>query len=141
MKSTLRLFRITGFILADVMALGLLGFLPMTQAAEQSDIRPTVQEGKIKGSTEATGDIQERGVSKISPRPPYHCSPEAGVCLCVGAANCEQMTRPTPCKRQKFCPGQASTPNQSSLSGNQPQESMGRTSAGTLVICSCRSGP
>jgi len=76
----------------------------------------------------------------MAPLPPYGCSTEAGGCLCVGAANCEQMMQPTPCKKQKFCSGQtASLPPP--LPPQQVPQSMARTSEGNLVIYSCRTGP
>ena len=56
-------------------------------------------------------DVQERGLQNVfvtpSP-PPYSCG--SGVCLCVGQDNCNQMTQPQPCKREKFCLGQTASP-------------------------------
>jgi hypothetical protein len=140
MKSTFVLIRTIVFSLFIVMAWGLVSFVPFAQAAEQPDTLTTVPEETGIGSAKEADPIQNRGIRQIAQAPPYRCSAEAGVCLCVGAANCEQMKKPTPCKRQKFCSGQTA----SSPPPVQPQEvpqSLRRTVEGGLVICSCRSGP
>jgi hypothetical protein len=140
MKSYHVPFRQTVPVIVIVLVWGLAGFAPFAQAADQPEPLTTVQEEQGKGGIEGAGTVQERGVSKMAPLPPYGCSAEAGVCLCVGASNCEHMMQPTPCKRQKFCSGQtASSPPP--LPPQQVPQNMARTSEGTLVICSCRSGP
>jgi hypothetical protein len=94
-----------------------------------------------QGTSGSAGQVQERGVQKLGLLPPYACGAEAGVCMCVGQANCEQMTRPTPCKRPKFCSGQPVAQQPPPLPPQQVPQSMARTTEGSLVICSCRSGP
>lgn len=131
--------RQTMLVIVPMLGWGLAGLVPFAQAADQPEPLTTVQEERGKGGAAEAGNVQERGVIKMAPLPPYGCSAEAGVCLCVGAANCEHMTQPTPCKRPKFCLGQtASSPPP--LPPQQVPQSMARTSEGTLVICSCRSG-
>ena len=127
-------------IVAMVLGVGFVGLVSFAQAADQPEPLTTMQEEQGKGGAEERGNVQERGVIKMAPLPPYGCGAEAGVCMCVGQANCEHMTQPTRCKRPKFCSGQtaASPPP---LPPQQVPQSMARTSEGTLVICSCRSGP
>lgn len=74
------------------------------------EMRATVVHFSRIGKEEATCFTQTRGVIKTAPLPPYRCNAEAGVCLCVGTTNSEQMTQPTPCKRPKFCSGQTASP-------------------------------
>ena len=132
-------FRQTVFGLVAMLVWSFAGFAPFAQALDTPEPLTTVQEEQGKGGAEGAGNVQKRGVVKMAPQA-YGCSTEAGVCLCVGAANCEQMTQPTPCKRPKFCSGQtASSPPP--LPPQQIPQSMARTSEGSLVICSCRSGP
>lgn len=99
-----------------------------------------------KGHPGQVGEVQERGLLRTSVAPPpYACG--SGVCLCVGQANCDQLTQPTPCKRQKFCVGQTASsppplpPQEPLPSAKQPMQSTARTTSGNFVICSCRSGP
>jgi len=132
-------FRQTVPVIVMVLGWGLTGLVPFAQALDKPEPLTTVQEERGKGSAEEARNVQERGVIKMAPLPPYGCSAEAGVCLCVGAANCEQMMQPTPCKRQKFCSGQTAA-SPSPLPPQQVPQSMARTSEGTLVICSCQSG-
>jgi hypothetical protein len=133
-------FRQTVPVIVMVLGWGLAWVVPFGHAADQPEPLTTVQEEQGKGGTVEAGSVQERGVIKMPPLPPYGCSAEAGVCLCVGQANCEHMTQPTPCTRPKFCSGQtASSPPP--LPPQQVPQSMARTSEGNLVICSCRSGP
>ena len=139
MKSYLVPFRQAVPVIVVVLVWSFIGFVPFAQALDTPEPLTTVQEEQGKGGAEGAGNVQERGVVKMAPQA-YGCSAEAGVCLCVGAANCEQMTLPTPCKRPKFCSGQtASSPPP--LPPQQVPQSMARTSEGSLVICSCRSGP
>ena len=127
-------------IVATVLAWGLGGLVPFAQAAEQPDPLTTVQEEQGMGIAEGTGNVQERGLSQLAVAPPYACDPQAGVCLCVGQTNCEQMARPTPCTRQKFCTGQPVAQQPPPLPPQEIPQGMARTSEGTLVICSCQSG-
>lgn len=89
-----------------------------------------------KGDLGKPAEVKERGL----PAPPYSCG--SGVCLCVGQANCDQLTQPTPCKRQKFCLGQTASPPPQELqpSMKQPMQSTARITSGNFVICSCRAG-
>ncbi len=90
-------------------------------------------------------DVQERGLQRgIVPAPPYSCG--SGVCLCVGQDNCNQMTQPQPCKREKFCVGQTASPppplppQEPAISAKQAPSSTARTTSGNFLICSCRAG-
>jgi len=93
---------------------------------------PTFAEEQRK--TGDAGQVQERAVQQ-----PYTCSPDSGVCLCVGQANCDQLTQPKPCKRPKLCLGQ--TAAQSPPPAGQQVPSVSRTITTNLMICSCRSAP
>lgn len=91
-----------------------------------------------------TGAVQERGLqSGAVSAPPYSCG--SGVCLCVGQDNCNQMTQPQPCKREKFCLGQTASPppplppHEPAFAQRKPP-SVARTTTGSILICSCRSG-
>jgi hypothetical protein len=91
------------------------------------------------------GEVKERGLqrSPVPAAPHYHCG--SGVCLCVGQDNCNQMTQPQPCKREKFCLGQTASPPQplppqEPALSQQKMQSTARTSSGSIVICSCRAG-
>ena len=89
-------------------------------------------------------DVQERGLQRgIVPAPPYSCG--SGVCLCVGQDNCNQMTQPQPCKREKYCLGQTASPPpplppQEPAISKQAPPSAARTTSGSFLICSCRAG-
>ena len=89
-------------------------------------------------------DVQERGLQRgIVTAPPYSCG--SGVCLYVGQDNCNQMTQPQPCKREKFCLGQTASPPpplppQEPALAQQQMQSMARTTSGSFLICSCRAG-
>jgi len=61
--------------------------------------------------------------------------------MCLGAANCDRMTQPIPCKRQKMCTGQPDTKGQLDPKSKMGPQSSARTTELNLVICSCRSGP
>ncbi len=88
-------------------------------------------------------EVQERGLQRgLVTAPPYSCG--SGVCLCVGQDNCNQMTQPQPCKREKFCLGQTASPPPP-LPPQQPPskeatQSTARTTSGSFLICSCRAG-
>ena len=92
-----------------------------------------------------SGEVQERGLQRTSVMPPPY-SRGSGVCLCVGQDNCNQMTQPQPCKREKFCVGQTASPppplppQEPLSSAKQPVQSTARTTSGNFLICSCRSG-
>ena len=89
-----------------------------------------------QGTTGDAGQIQERAVLL-----PYTCSADSGVCLCVGQANCDQLTQPKPCKRPKLCLGQPVAQPPPPLPGQQVPQSTARTITTNLMICSCRSAP
>jgi hypothetical protein len=98
-----------------------------------------------KDQSGQVGEVQERGVrgGPMPAAPPYSCG--SGVCLCVGQDNCNQMTQPQPCKREKFCLGQTASPPQplppqEPALSQQKMQSTARTSSGSIVICSCRAG-
>lgn len=140
MKSYRVPFRQTVPTIVMVLGWGLTGLVPFAQALDTPEPLTTVQEEQGKTGAEEAGNVRERGVIKMAVAPPYTCDPQAGVCLCVGQTNCEQMARPTPCTRQKFCTGQPVAQQPPPLPGQQIPQSTARTSEGTLVICSCRSG-
>jgi hypothetical protein len=101
------------------------------------DLPAFAEDQSISGQA---GEVKERAVPAP---PPYHCG--QGVCLCLGQANCDQLTQPTPCKRQKFCVGQTASPPpplppQEPALSQQKVQSTARTTTGNIVICSCRSG-
>jgi hypothetical protein len=95
----------------------------------------------VEGAAGGAGEAQKRGLTRIAQGPPYWCNAQAGVCMCLGAANCDRMTQPIPCKRQKMCTGQPVPQRQPLPPGQQVPQSMARTTETNLVICSCRSGP
>jgi hypothetical protein len=121
-------------LIVMVLGWGLAGMVPFAQAADQPEPLTTVQEEQGKGAAEGAGNVQERGLP-----PPYTCSAEAGVCMCGGQANCEQMMQPMPCKRQKFCTGGQPVVQTPSISSGT-QSTGSRYTGASLVICSCRSG-
>ena len=99
-----------------------------------------------EASTGEAPDVQERGLQNVfvtpSP-PPYSCG--SGVCMCVGQDNCNQMTQPQPCKREKFCLGQTASPPpplppQEPVQSQQQMQTLARTTSGSFLFCSCRSG-
>lgn len=81
-----------------------------------------------QSTTGDAGQIQERAVQQ-----PYTCSPDSGVCLCIGQANCDQLTQPKPCKRPKLCLAQPPPPTGQEL---QPIRPRGFTDF--FPVCSCR---
>ena len=80
-----------------------------------------------QGSTGDKGQVQERGIQ------PYTCSPDSGVCLCIGQANCDQLTQPKPCKRPKLCLAQPPPPTGQELQLIRP-----RGLTDFFPVCSCR---
>jgi hypothetical protein len=84
-----------------------------------------------QGTEEDANKVQERAVQQ-----PYTCSPDSGVCLCFGQANCDQLTQPKPCKRPKLCLGQ--TVAQPPPPTGQEVPSMARTITTNFMVCSCR---
>ena len=139
MKTEIKRGQMAIVCVLGVLAWGLAGFVPGVQAADISAPLTTVQ-GQ-KGTPPEGGEVQERAVQQFGVLgPPYACGAEAGVCLCVSQANCDQMTQPKPCKRPKFCSGQQVAQPPPPLPGQEVPQSMART-APSMVICSCRSAP